>query len=119
MCYRRFVSCCTVLAEGSRRSGVVLLLAALLFPVLILGLAEPVATRVPGEAALVAPSGPSETQGEPERVAAPLLVLLQAALASLAADVPEPLFERLLAQEADRLSGSAVIAFVPPPPRRA
>jgi hypothetical protein len=113
------VSGCPVLAEGGRRFGVVVLLTALLFPGLILGLAEPVTTCVPGEAALVAPPGPSETQGEPERSAAPLLVLLQAALASFAADVPEPLFERLLTQEADRLSGSAVIAFVPPPPRRA
>ncbi len=119
MCYLRSVSSCALIAEAGRRSGVVLLLAALLFPVLILGLAEPVTTRVAEGAVLVAARGPSETRGEPEKVDAPLLSLLLAALASSADDVPEPGFERLPTRDADRLSGSAILTFVPPPPRRA
>ena len=105
--------------EAARRSGVALLLAALVLPALFVGLGE--ASRAGGaeRAVLVAPDATQEILSDCDAASAPLLVLLPAGLVAPLPVLPAPSSEPLATREADRLSGDAALSFLPPPPRRA
>ncbi len=106
-------------AEAARRSGVALLLAALVLPALFVGLGE--APRAGGaeRAVLVAPDATQEILSDCDAASAPLLLLVPAGIVGPGLELPAPGSALLAAREADRLSGDAALSFLPPPPRRA
>lgn len=105
--------------EGARRFGVGLLLASLVVPALFVGLGEPPRAEGPERAVLVAPDATPEIPSDCDSESAPLLFLLPAGLVDSAVALPAPGWTPLAASEADRLSGDAAFALLPPPPRRA
>lgn len=106
-------------AEAARRSGVALLLAALVLPALFVGLGEVPRAEGPEQAVLVAPDATPEIPSDCDQASAPLLLFLPAGVLGPALELPAPGSAPLAAREADRLSGDAALSFLPPPPRRA
>lgn len=105
-------------AGAGRRSGVALLLLALVVPAFFAGLGEAPRAAGPEAAVLVAPDSTPE---EPDRETSgnPLLLLFPAGIVGPVVELPDPLESRLEPRTADHLAGAAVLAFIPPPPRRA
>lgn len=106
-------------AEAARRTGVALLLAALVLPALFVGLGEAPRDAGPERAVLVARDATSEVPSDCDQASAPLVLLLAAGVVGPAFELPEPVSALLGAREADRLSGDAALSFPPPPPRQA
>jgi hypothetical protein len=108
-----------LLAGASRSSGVVLLLAVLLVPVLSAGPGGEAAASGREVALLLAPDAAREVPSEGDAAADPLLLLVPAGVVDRAVELPEPSDARAALRAADRLGGAAVLPFPPPPPRRA
>lgn len=104
---------------AARRLGVGLLLASLVVPALFVGLGEPPRAEGPERAVLVAPDATTEVPSDCDSASAPLLFLLPAGVVGSAVELPAPGWSAIAAREADRLSGEAAFALLPPPPRRA
>ncbi len=105
--------------EAARRTGVALLLAALVLPALFVGLGEAPRAEGPEGAVLVARDATPEIPSDCDASSASLLFLMPAVNVGPALELPEPGSSPFSPREADRLSGDAALSFLPPPPRRA
>lgn len=118
-CYIRSVSGHRPFADVARRSGVALLLVALVLPGLVVWLGEAPRAQGPEHTVLVAPDAMAEMPSDCDGASAPLLQLLPAGIVGTLLELPAPASAPLATREADRLPGDATLSWLAPPPRRA
>ncbi len=108
------------LSEKARKgSGAFLLLLALVLPLAFVDVGDAKRTQGREEIVLVAPGPTRDAPGDRDSASALTLLQFPAGLADPAPEVPPPAVTRVATLEAERISGSAVLEFCPPPPRRA